>query len=130
MAKLEKIQRYFSRRVYKRVFSGTVPDYQSRLKLLGLISLVDAFKRSDMLTLYKLMYHRMPSHSFTFRCSSRHPHRILISRIRTNIARKHFTNRASCLWNRVVAPDSVTSFHAIKEFLSSDAFLSAIDSRA
>ena len=127
--KLEKIKRYFTRRLYNRGFTGPIPDYSTRLRLLGLITLNAVFKKTDLLTIYRLINNRIPSHSFNFRFSTRSPHRILLSRINTNIARKYFTNRACCMWNKLIPPDSIANIHVFNKYLSSDRFLSAIDSR-
>ena len=124
-AKLEKTQRYFTRRLLKRQGIDPVPDYPSRLQLLGLVSLETAFLRSDLLTLYKLIKGDLPSY-FSFRFSAHFAHRLFFNRVNTNIVRKFFINRSSCAWNRIVLSDSVSDLRSFPKFLYSLPFLTRL----
>ena len=129
-SKLERIQRYFTQRLFKRMNYNLVFSNPCRLKLLGLVSLETAFARSDLLTLYKLINSQLPSTVCSFRFSTHVSHRLLLSRVKSDLARKHFIKRSSCLWNRVVSSDSVTNLNSFRKFLYSDAFSAHVHPRA
>ena len=107
-----------------------MPHYSERLKLLDLIPISSEFIRSDLMTLYKLINNTLPVPSVSLRFSSRVPHRLLLSRVNSNTGRKYFINRASCIWNRISTSDSVASIHSFRKFLSSEAFISSLQSQA
>ena len=124
--KLERIQKYFTRRLVRRIEHSEFPSYPERLKLLGLLPINSMFVRFDLITLYKLIHGQISVPSIHLRFSSRVPHRLLLSSINTNVSRKFFVNRASCCWNRLIKPESLSTLHSFRELLSSDSFLSSV----
>ena len=79
--KLERVQRYFTRRLLKRAGHTVIPDYAGRLKLLGLVSISTAFVQFGLITLYKIINSQLPVPSVCLRFSSHVPRRLLLYRV-------------------------------------------------
>ena len=128
--KLEKVQRYFTRRLFKRTSREPIPNYKNRLKILDLLSINDIFIRADLMVMYKLINGFTPMPSIALRFSPRVPYRLLLSRVNSNTARKFFINRVSCLWNRLPSAVRVSTFQSFRKFLLSKSFVSFLNPRA
>ena len=123
MNELEKIQKYFTRRLFFRINGKALrPNYNYRLKLFGLQTLESSCVKSDLLMLYKLLYELIES-SFKPIFSTRKPTRIIFQTTVSKTCRASFFHRSLVLWNKYVSQkfDSMPiNYDAFLSFLSTN----------
>ena len=104
--KIERVQKYFTRRVFKKC-GLTYVNYHERLKILKLDQLEFRREVTDMLTIQKICHIKtniMPGEIFKFssRPQRRHNYQVLIKH-RNSKTKNSFFNRVSNKWNNLSA---------------------------
>ena len=104
MSNIEKIQKYFTRRLFHKIH-GKVPrpHYSDRLKLFHLHSLESYIIKLDLLLLYKIL-HEMIDSTFKPVLST---HKLTRFVFQSTVSRKYknsFFHRSLVLWNKFIAP--------------------------
>ena len=104
--KIERVQKYFTRRVFKKC-GLTYVNYHERLKILKLDQLEFRREVTDMLTIQKICHIKtniMPGEIFKFssRPQQRHNYQVLIKH-RNSKTKNSFFNRVSNKWNNLSA---------------------------
>ena len=130
--KIEKIMRYFTRRLWLRCCSSEVPSFSSRLTFFNLQSLEEQRIRSDMIFSFCLIRGliNIPDYSITFSTVS--SHRIAVQRVQTRQGQRAFYHRSSILWNRLIRDNSfrIQSIAQFKSFISSLNLIPLLEGRA
>jgi len=111
--KLENVQRYFTRRVFRRCHIGQSSGYLTRLEMLNLKSLELRRLHCDMSMVYKLLHNltdvdpkdllNQQVTGYSTRGSA--DFKLMKQHVRTNVALNMFTNRVVNVWNSL--PGSV-----------------------
>ena len=120
---IEKIQKYFTRRLYVRL-RGDVsrPPYQDRLKSFRLEPLESLCVSSDLTLLFKLTNDLLYS-SFKPATSLHKPSRFIFEAGISRTYHNSFFHRSLTLWNKFIAPkfdSSPTDYATFISFLSAD----------
>ena len=103
ISEIEKIQRYFTRRLFMRIKPNeTRLSYTERMKLFNLQSLEFLIIKTDLCTLFKLINNLFPS-SFEFQFSTRSPMRFIFCQCSSRLFRNSFFHRALVSWNKLIA---------------------------
>jgi hypothetical protein len=104
IAKIERIQKFFTRRAAKRCGKGYLP-YSERLKLFKLQSLETRRKILDLTTFFKLcksLTHLEPSEFITFSSRPKRKHDFqIVLKHRDNKTQHSFIHRNSNTWNNL-----------------------------
>ena len=120
---IEKIQKYFTRRLYRRLDGNVVrPPYLTRLKSFGLEPLESLCMRSDLTFLFKLTNDLLYS-SFQPAISTRKPSRFIFQAGVSRTYHNSFFHRSLALWNKFIAPKFntfPTDYTTFITFLSSN----------
>ena len=88
---IEKIQKYFTRRLFHRLHPNVpVPDYRSRLSLFELISLEVLILKTDLITLYKIMHNHYLLNNVSVNFSYHCPTRLITPRVNTSLSRDFY----------------------------------------
>src|SRR5271155_3571062 len=109
IAKIERIQRYFTRRLYARM-RWDATSYQNRLDRLKLVTLEQRRLTFDLSMVYRLLHNEV-SLSFekffrkNHRPSRGHKLQLQIERANTNVRSQSFSFRSRGVWNAL--PKSV-----------------------
>ena len=118
--RIERVQRYFTRKLFRRVFSKvSLVSYSERLKLFNLPTLSVRRVRSDLQLIYKLSHGLINVPSIDIQFSKLNQNRVILSRNRTCIASSFFTNRASKHWNHFLSKRSSADIPKFIRTLSS-----------
>ena len=121
--KLEKVQKYFTRRLFYRCQNISSLGYTERLHLLGLESLEGRRIKADLVTVYKIIRNLVDCPVIDmFRLARSigvtrgHKYKLQVDYCRTNTCKNFFSNRIKCIWNNlpsnVVEKSSIASFRA------------------
>ena len=121
MINVEKIQKYFTRRLFHKIHGKTPrPHYSDRLKLFNLHSLESYIIKLDLLLLYKIVHDLIDS---TFK-PVLSTHKVTRFIFQSTVSRKYrnsFFHRSLVLWNKYISP----KFHSFPlNFDSFSMFLS------
>ena len=104
MNNVEKIQKYFTRRLFHKIHGKTPrPQYSERLKLFNLHSLESNIIKLDLLLLYKIL-HGLIDSTFKPVLST---HKVTRFVFQSTVSRKYrnsFFHRSLVLWNKYIAP--------------------------
>ena len=118
MQKLEKIQKYFTRRLFDRIYGkNSRPEYSERLKLFDLLSLESFCVQSDLLLLFRLLNNQIYS-EFRPIFSKHKPTRFIFRSGMSSAYRNSFFHRSLVLWNKYVSPEFDASPSDPKAFIS------------
>ena len=124
-AQIEKIPRFFSRRLYRRLYpSKPVPSYSVRLKLFGMQSYGSRSKIIDLTVLYRFINGSLVIPGIELIRSLHKPGRFLLSRPLSSLERSFFIHRTLTLWNKCLSCSRFVSFNEINKHISSPSFLS------
>ena len=128
--KIESIQRFFTYKLFKRLNPAIeIPDYTARLGIFGMEPLAARYGKIYLMSLYKIIHKHIGVADFNHSFSSRHPNRLLISRIKTARYRSSFFHKSLTLWNTFIKQQNLTSLPAFKKFICNipdDSFLSSV----
>ena len=123
ISNLEKIQKYFTRRPFNKVYGQAPrPHYSQRLKSLNLDSIESHCIKTELSLLYNLLNDLIDSF-FKPTFSSHKPTRFVFQSTVSRTYRNSFFHRSLALWNRFVAPkfDTIPIEHdAFITFLSTN----------
>ena len=109
---IEKIQKYFTRRLFWRLYGfGVTPPYGRRLEIFSLERLELLLTKGDLKCLLKIISHLSSVPSLNLKFSSRSPARIVYAPCALSVTRKFFPHRSSLIWNKYFSkqPDVVYS---------------------
>ena len=116
---IEKIQRYFTKRLYIRVFSRSCDvSYTERLQIFKLESLESYYCKVDIVNLFKIMYCNLFSPGIIIPHSPRRPNRLCVSRVHSTARRAFFIHRTVMLWNRYLSFADLSSLNHLKSYLA------------
>ena len=114
---IEKIQKYFTKRLYIRLFPNTIiPNYSYRLGLFQMDPLEVRLIRIDLCFLYCLLVRDIVVDRVSVLRSPRLPGRLQITSVRTINRRSFFIHRTVMLWNKYF---SYNQFTSLSQFRSS-----------
>ena len=120
---IERVQRYFTRRVYYRCKLDCSHDYLQRLKFLNLESLELRRIYNDLIMVYKIVHWLININAnelihiktSTSTISTRgHRFKLQTSQFKLDVAKNQFCNRVVCNWNTL--PDSIVATDTIAHF--------------
>ena len=115
---LEKIQRYFSKRLYIRLYHKTlIPNYVDRLALFHLDPLEVYLIKKDLCILYRLSNGPLEVPGVNVIRSPHLPARLQISSVRTSLYRSFFLHRTIMIWNKCLSYKNFASFGQFKSFI-------------
>ena len=116
---IEKIQRFFTKRLYRRIYSSNIiPSYPDRLALFGLRCYEYRSKATDLTILYRMINGSLVVPGVVFTRSSHKPNRFILCRPSSSLQRDFFVHRTLSLWNKYLSNMQITSFHDFKHHLS------------
>jgi hypothetical protein len=132
---IENVQRYFTRRVFRRCHLGHDGGYIHRLEMLHLESLELRRVKADLCMVYKLLHgivdvppnSLLNQHSSYYEIRGHSKMKLSKNLVKTNVALNMFTNRVVNVWNGL--PNNIvqqSSLPAFKLFLSSSYDLSSV----
>ena len=120
---LERVQRYFTRRVYYRCKLDSNHDYLQRLVFLNLESLQLRRTHNDLIMVYKIIHghvninaDKLLHHKSTTSAISTRGHGLKLKtcQFKLDVAKNHFSNRVVSNWNNlpeyIVTSDSIIHF--------------------
>ena len=120
---LERVQRYFTRRVYYRCKLDSNHDYLQRLVFLNLESLQLRRTHNDLIMVYKIIHghvninaDKLLNHKSTTSAISTRGHGLKLKtcQFKLDVAKNHFSNRVVSNWNNlpeyIVTSDSIIHF--------------------
>ena len=82
---IERIQRYFTNRLYSRLFPGSPKiSYKSRLDFFNLHPLETHLYKIDLLNMYRLLHNDLPLPGVGISRSTRRPNRIYVSKVNSS----------------------------------------------
>ena len=120
---IERVQRYFTRRVYYRCKLDCSHDYLQRLKFLNLESLELRRIYNDLIMVYKIVHGLININAnelihiktSTSTISTRgHRFKLQTSQFKLDVAKNQLCNRVVCNWNTL--PDSIVATDTIAHF--------------
>ena len=115
---IEKIQKYFTKRVYKRCFPNEkIPHYIDRLKSINMPSLESQCVKIDLCTLFKVIGGLIDV-PFKPVYSARNPSRIIYQSSKSSLFKNSFFHRSLILWNKYIATRKGSHFTTYSSFLS------------
>ena len=124
---LEKVQKYFTRRLFFRLYPNLpVPNYRLRLLQFNLLSIEVLMLKVDLVTLYKIINGSYSLSNISVVFSNHCPTRILVPRVNTTLRRDFYFSRTIRLWNGVVKNRvfvSLSDFMSYISTLSFDSFV-------
>ena len=121
---LEKINKYFSKRLWCRVnMTQNAPTYNIRLSKFGLMSLERRFLTQDLILLFKVLRGVVSSSGFAVRFSTLRSHRIVLDAVKTSRFRNYFLHRTQLLWNKTIHDTSYLTM-SLKQYRK---FVDSID---
>ena len=128
---IERIQRFFSKRLYSRLFPGCeMVPYLLRLGLFQLEPLECRLYKIDLLNMYRILNHDLFTPSINVSFSPRCPNRLCVSRVSCSVRKFFFLHRTIMLWNRYLAYSALTSLSQLKSTLSGQTFASCVKGSA
>ena len=119
MNSIEKIQRYFTKRLYIRTHPNSpIPHSNERLKVFELIPLESSYVRMDVLMLYKILTNRALMFNF-------HPHLVytnlleLFCNLSSKLFHNSFYHRSLVFWKKYLSPHDIplNDYQALRSFL-------------
>ena len=114
---LEKIQRYYSKRVFKRCVSAAgCPDYITRIKTLNMPSLESLCVKNDLCTLFKLI-NKSIEIEFEPCFSSHNPSRLIYHSLSTTLYHNSFFRRSLLMWNKFISTHLNPPFSDFSSFI-------------
>ena len=120
---IERVQWYFTRRVYYRCKLYCSHDYLQRLKYLNLESLELRRIHNDLIMVYRIFHDLVNINAnelihvktSTSTISTRgHRFKLQTSQFKRDVAKNQFCNRVVCKWNNL--PDSIVATASIVHF--------------
>ena len=118
---IEKIQKYFTRRLYQRCFPNeNIPNYIDRIKFFNIPTLESQCLKIDLCTLFKILKN-MIDVPFKPLFSTRNSSRIIYQPSKSNLFRNSFYHRSLVLWNKFI------SSRAGSDSLTYPSFVSYLD---
>ena len=116
---IEKIQKYFTKRLYLRLYPKTaIPKYSDRLVLFKLDLLEIHFIKRDLCTLYRLVNNILEIPGLHLPRSTRLPNRLQVPSVRSTADRSFYLHRTIMIWNKFLSYTQFTSFVQFKSFLN------------
>lgn len=121
ITELEKIQKYFSKRLFLKINSKDIcPPYSERLQLFNLETIESLCVKHDLRVLFNST-HGLFSVDFLPEISTRSPERFIFQRCGSKNYRNSFFHRSLVLWNKLISPHISTSpldIHTLNSLLS------------
>ncbi len=129
--RIEKVQRYFTRRLCSRIGSAPLA-YQDRLRFFVLDSLQLRRQKIDLTFYYKLLNDMLPIEASIFFVQTTvaktrgHSKKLFIQDSRVDVRKYSFACRAVSLWNSL--PENIVSAPSLQVFKNRlDSFLPELD---
>ncbi len=110
--KLERVQRYFTRRLYMRCGFDSSTPYQTRLNVLQFESLEARRLKADLLMVFRIIHNLVDlnfSDFFTYAPNvgtRTHGRKLFVNNCRLNIRKNFFAVRVVPTWNKLPIPPS------------------------
>ena len=129
---IEKILKYFTRRLWYRCCSRDIPSYSQRLKHFKLNTLEEQRIREDLTFRFCLNRGVISIPDCQTHFSKISTHRLKVVRVTTHVAKRFFLHRSTILWNRLIHDDSfrTLSLPKFKSLLSHLNLIPLLEGRA
>ena len=120
---LEKIQRYFTTRLYFRMYPKSAKiSYNNRLSLFHLEPLESYLYKIDLHNMYRILHGDLSVPSVKVSYSSLRPNRLCVSKVCRALRRSFYVHRTITLWNRYLSYADLCSLTHLKSILSQQTF--------
>ena len=115
---IEKIQKYFTKRLYLRLYPNTlIPKYADRLGLFHLVPLEFQLIKIDLVVLYRFANGILEVPGVNVLRSHHLPARLQITSLRTTLCRSFYLHRTIMIWNKFLSYKQFSSIAQFKSFI-------------